>query len=195
MSNTRKLQVNEHALVGDILKQAFFDDPVHNWAFGSKEITERLFSTMAKHLYLTKGFGYTTDDQNGTCLWLTPDSDRNVPIYKEIGLASTIIKFGGLKALYRGLTLDYTMKKHRPSIPHYYLFALGTKPDAQGKGIGGKLMREALRHVDEAKMPAYLESSKEENVPIYRHYGFEVIDCIQPTKSSPKMWLMWRDAK
>jgi hypothetical protein len=54
-------------------------------------------------------------------------------------------------------------------------------------------MEQGLESVDLAGMPTYLESSKEQNVPFYRRYGFEVIDRFVPTKGCPPLWLMWRE--
>ena len=53
----------------------------------------------------------------------------------------------------------------KPKEPHFFLFAIGTRPSEQGKGLGSQVMAEGLKIVDQANMPAYLESSKEQNIP------------------------------
>ena len=40
---------------------------------------------------------------------------------------------------------------------------------------------------------AYLESSKETNVPYYRHFGFEVREEVDHRRGGPRQWSMWRD--
>jgi len=55
-------------------------------------------------------------------------------------------------------------------------------------------MKEGLRRVDVDRLPAYLESSKPENVPFYERFGFEVIEEVIPTPGCPPMWPMWREA-
>ena len=62
-----------------------------------------------------------------------------------------------------------------PSEPHWYLATLGTDPDFQGKGIGSSLLRPVLDHCDAEGWPAYLESSKERNIPFYFRHGFTVV--------------------
>ena len=54
------------------------------------------------------------------------------------------------------------------------LYNLSVRKDAQGKGIASKLMRPMLTFCDNEKMVAYLETNKESNVSLYKHYGFEL---------------------
>lgn len=47
--------------------------------------------------------------------------------------------------------------------------------NAQGKGLASKLLRPMLGFCDDEKMVAYLETNKEPNVGLYRHYGFDLM--------------------
>jgi hypothetical protein len=42
-------------------------------------------------------------------------------------------------------------------------------------------------------MPAYLESSKEKNVPFYERNGFKVRERFEVPNGGPPIWLMWRE--
>lgn len=80
-------------------------------------------------------------------------------------------------------------------MPHYYLFAPGVSPQAQGRGVGGKLVEGMLDRIDDERMPAYLETQKEQNVRLYRRFGFEVA----AQEAFPKLeglcnWAMLRKA-
>jgi GNAT superfamily N-acetyltransferase len=79
-----------------------------------------------------------------------------------------------------------------PEEPHWYLAVLGTATDHQGKGVGSALMAPVLAKCDAEGIPAYLESSKESNIPFYRRHGFEVSGEVN-VKNGPKLWPMWRD--
>ena len=67
-------------------------------------------------------------------------------------------------------------------------------PAATGQGLGATLMKHALTIVDEAGLPAYLESSNPRNISLYERHGFEVMGEIR-TKGSPVMTPMIRAAR
>ena len=61
--------------------------------------------------------------------------------------------------------------------------------------MGSASMRPVLEHCDTEGVPAYLESSKERNVPFYRRHGFEVVREVSLPDSGPKIWTMWREPR
>jgi ribosomal protein S18 acetylase RimI-like enzyme len=86
------------------------------------------------------------------------------------------------------------MEKVHPKAPHWYLAVLGTDPSRQGRGVGSALVHEVVRRCDTEGIGAYLESSKDRNVPFYRRFGFEVTDEIR-VAGSPPLWTMWREPR
>jgi GNAT superfamily N-acetyltransferase len=82
----------------------------------------------------------------------------------------------------------------RPSArgPHWYLAFIGVDPVRQGHGVGAALLRSRLRRCDQEGLPAYLESSKPENVPLYQHFGFHVTGTLDLPKGAPVVTTMWR---
>ncbi|KAF7907108.1 uncharacterized protein EAF01_004695 [Botrytis porri] len=55
---------------------------------------------------------------------------------------------------------------------HWYLEIVATKPEFQGKGAAGKLMRWGLERADEDRVETYLEASPM-GKEVYEHFGFE----------------------
>jgi predicted N-acetyltransferase YhbS len=53
-------------------------------------------------------------------------------------------------------------------------------------------MASRLDRVDAEHAPAYLESTKADNVPYYQRFGFEVTREIALPRGGPTMWAMWR---
>lgn len=191
----RDLNSSEHSLIGKIIADGFADDPVNLWAFQSTEAMEPVFTTMAQHLYLKNGFGHVNTAGNAGALWLPPDVPKQFSFLADAKMGSVIFRNGGLEAVKNSLQIDRFLKKKKPLAPHYYLFAISVHPSLQGKGVGSQLMKEALKQVDTAQMPAYLESSKPDNFPFYQKHGFEVMEEVTPGTGAPPMWLMWRESR
>ena len=85
------------------------------------------------------------------------------------------------------------MMRLHPERPHWYLSGIGTDPPAQGSGVGSALMRAQMARCDAAGEAAYLESSKERNVPFYERHGFRVTGELTVPGGGPTLWLMWRN--
>jgi len=105
----------------------------------------------------------------------------------------------GLLATFRPQSDCSVLQAHDP---HYYLFAIGVRPEAKGRGIGSALLEPVLRECDRRKVAAYLENSNQRNLPFYRNqrnlpfyrrHGFEVRREVAMPRNGPKLWLMYRD--
>lgn len=179
---------------GRIIARAFDDDPVNRWLFGHRAMAPT-FAALARHLYLKRGFDHIVDGERGAALWLMDARDKAVPALTTLRVAAVLAASAGFGAMRRGLALDAAFTNAHPPEPHAFLFAIGVVPEAQGKGHGGELMRAGLLHVDAAHMPAYLESTKASNLPIYRHYGFEELPILAVPTGCPPIYPMWRAAR
>ena len=78
--------------------------------------------------------------------------------------------------------------------PHYYLFAVGVRKGAQGKGLGGRLIREGLARADAEGAPAYLENSNPKNTPLYERLGFRPTAPLPLPDGAPPLLGMLRPA-
>ena len=189
----RDLNQTDSTLIGDIISHSFADDPVNEWIFKSRQAMNGYYTRSADALYLKKGFGHVSHNHQGGSLWLPPGQSKSLAWHHSASIGLSMLRRCGFQGLVRGILLDEGLLKHKPTEPHFYLFAIGTRPNSQRQGIGGQLMRAGLEKVDAANMPAYLESSKEINVPFYQRFGFEITKKLSPTKNSPPLWLMWRE--
>jgi len=184
-------------LAAELLVRAFLDDPVASFVFpGGRRRRAGLrsfFRTQIRRQYLPHGHVYTTADRKGVAVWGPPDRPRR-PVRELMELLPTAPYLVG-PHLVPALRLLGEVDSLHPKEPHWYLATLGTEPARQGTGVGSALLTEALGRVDEEGMPAYLESSKARNVPLYARYGFEVIDELHPRGGGPVMWRMWREPR
>lgn len=88
--------------------------------------------------------------------------------------------------------LDELFDKHHPVDPHWHLAFLAVHPEHQGHGLGGALMDST--HQDLGGTPAYLEATNEENIRLYRRYGYTDMmpfDIRMPDDTP--FYRMWRE--
>lgn len=60
---------------------------------------------------------------------------------------------------------------------HWYLELVGTRPEWQGKGAAGMLLRWGLERADADGVEAYLEASPKGR-PIYEKFGFSEVERL-----------------
>ena len=178
--------------VAVILSQAFHDDPVLRWINEDPAFVPAFFR-MILPAFIDKGLTYVEGNQRGAASWLGPRDHVRWP-YTLSNVAS-MTRLCGIRGMYRLAMSGQRTGHYHPKEPHYYLFAIGALPSAQGQGVGSALIRHLLRRCDREQMPAYLENSREGNLDFYSGHGFEVQRRIQFTEDAPPIWLMWREPR
>lgn len=153
------------------------------------------FAALARHVYLKHGFGHVAPRDAGATLWLMDWRYKDAGLLTTIKVASALGFSAGIGPMRRGLALDAAFTNAHPPEPHAFLFAIGVVPEAQGKGVGGAMLRAGLARVDAAGLPCYLESTKATNVPLYRHFGFEELPPLRVPEGCPPIWPMWRPTR
>ena len=164
--------------LAEVAADAYRDYPLHNW------LTKGKYDAKASRLIMQITLRTMTEDAviyadseeiNGFAVWLPFGftGSKTLPFLLNGGLS--LILHSGLGIIGRLLTYEsYAMKQKQDCTDHFdwYLYNLSIKQEAQGKGIASKLMRPMLQFCDDERMVAYLETNKESNVGLYRHYGF-----------------------
>ena len=185
------------ARVAAALGRAFHDDPVMSWLLPREsmraERAARWFGLQMERFVLRHGECYTTEEVAGAALWTPPGAWR-VGLLDQAKVLPQLIGIFGAR-LPAGFRAFNFIERHHPDLPHFYLAVLGTEPEHQGRGIGSSLMQPVLERCDREGVPAYLESSKERNVPYYGRHGFEVKRELRLPGNGPPVWLMWREPR
>ena len=167
--------------LADIAADAYKDYPLHNW------LTKGKYDPVASKLIMQISLKTMTEDaviyadseeMNGFAAWLPFgfSGNKTMPFLMNGGLK--LIFHSGFGIISRLLTYEnYAMNLKKEFTDNYdwYLYNLSIKKDAQGKGIASKLMRPMLKFCDDERMVAYLETNKDINVGLYKHYGFDLM--------------------
>jgi len=177
-----------------VLARAFHDDPVYEWIFPDPAVRERrspgLFALFTKQM-LRHGVVLTDDTMRGAALW-RPHRMVLGPL-EELSFMFGMMRLLGRRASVIGRGFAPVEARH-PRDPHVYLPLLGADPKHQGAGVGSSLLAPVLRMCDAHGWPAYLESSKEDNIPFYRRHGFELLEPVSII-GGPTVWPMKRVAE
>ncbi|WP_430427095.1 GNAT family N-acetyltransferase [Parasphingorhabdus sp.] len=192
MPEVRIAKAEERAKLIQTLVLGFVTDPIARW------IQKDASSYLAGMGPFFDGFGgrafdhdsaFIANDGQAGALWLPPgvepDSDA-----MDAAMGDTIDPALGADF---GNMMEQVGECH-PQEPHWYLPVIAADPAYIGLGLGGELMKHAMRRIDEDHVPAYLESSNPRNISLYKRHGFEVVREIQ-VGSSPVMTPMVRAAR
>ena len=167
--------------LAEIAADAYRDYPLHNWFTGGKydPVASKLIMQISLKTMTEDAVIYADSEQmNGFAVWLPLGftGSKTLPFLISGGLK--LILHSGLGIIGRLLTYEnYAMNLKKEFTDNYdwYLYNLSIKKDAQGKGLASKLLRPMLQFCDDEKMVAYLETNKDKNVGLYRHYGFDMM--------------------
>ncbi len=188
-------RVQDEAALGRTLTRAFMDDPVPEWICGDEALRERMLARFYRLLLRRVARHdevWTTADRSGAAIWLPPGSER-------LGVGDQLVLMWSLAFARLATSAPRVVSgliraddAHPRQPPHWYLMVLGVDPASQGRGYGSRLLAPVLDRCGTDGVGAYLESSKESNIPFYARHGFRVTGEIE-LPSGPTIYSMWRE--
>ncbi|MGE3856533.1 MAG: GNAT family N-acetyltransferase [Dehalococcoidia bacterium] len=194
----RKITLADRETVGALMTRAFDDDPLMRFLVKAdarrEERLRRFMDAGLMKLTFPYGETYITNAEDGAALW-NPPGGRPHGLLADLRLLPTMIQVCGLDGVGRAMGAFSAVEKLHPKEPHYYLLGIGVDPSRQGRGVGSSLLAPMAERCDREGMPAYLESSKERNVPLYERFGFRVLDRVELPGGGPPIWPMRRDPR
>ncbi len=174
------------------LVTAFMLDPFMRWMLPEPEqylnYSPEIFECCAGDAF-DNATAYRAENFFATALWLPPGADLD-----EESLTRITEKSIAPALQNEVFTVLEQIAMLHPKEDYWYLSAIGVDPVYQGMGYGSALMVEGLKVCDQNHVAAYLESSNPQNIPLYQHFGFEIIGEIQ-AGSSPVLTPMLRAAR
>ena len=184
-----------------VLSRAFANRPPFTWVEPDDQLRPRvqpaMFHAALTYIYpVERGTEVLVDSGSilGGAIWAAPGS-WSAPPWQQLRAIPGLIRALGIRHFpqyaRRAKAVEDALHRAHPSDPHWYLAALGTDPQAQGKGVGSALVRSGLERCDRDGENAYLECL-EPLVPYYERFGFEITGEIEMPEEAPDQVSMWR---
>jgi ribosomal protein S18 acetylase RimI-like enzyme len=198
--SVRPAQKSDVRALSRTLGRAFYDDPIMMWTLpdSGQRATglPRLFAMMTRcHFLAGGGVEIATNGSavGAATLWDPPGRWKHTRLEELLMMPAFIWAYRF--RVQAAQQVAEVMKAEHPEEPHWYLCAIGSDPTVRGAGYGQALMRSRLDRCDGDHAPAYLEATKQQTVPYYMRFGFQVTGEIELPDGGPAMWPMWREPR
>jgi ribosomal protein S18 acetylase RimI-like enzyme len=162
---------------------AFAADPAARWMYPEAARYAAHFPDFVKAFggrAVACGTAHMIGEGAGAALWLPPGITPD-----DAGVESLIRRSIPPHAHDALFAVFDQMGSYHPAEAHWHLPLIAVHPACQRMGYGAALLRHMLAAIDEQRLPAYLESSNPDNIPLYERQGFTVLGVIQVAGSPP----------
>jgi ribosomal protein S18 acetylase RimI-like enzyme len=164
-----------------MLSRAFFDDPLSVYFFPDEE-RRKAFQPQLMEYWLRHDVVYgevyaISPKLEGIAAWVHSDkADRT--LWRLLRNGAYFIKLDRETDEKRKIVHNLCAEMHNRHVtgPHWYLEFIGVEPALKGTGYASKLLRPMLERIDKEGLPCYLETQNPENIPLYEHFGFKVME-------------------
>lgn len=164
-----------------ILAKSFIDYPIFKFVFPDEQYRKNkihhLFSFFIKLGMLRGEVFASSKNIEAVSIWLNPDVKLSLLDYLKAGIIFLKFKIDR-KSIKRFSEIGLTKKKNRSNIlnnNYCLLDVIGVDPQFQKKGFARLLVESKLIDTDKLKIPCYVETSNQENIPFYERFGFKLI--------------------
>ncbi|MFC1905527.1 GNAT family N-acetyltransferase [Chloroflexota bacterium] len=183
-----------------VLAEAFQNYPLFNYYYDD-ELTKNQITHHFLSIAIFSGMRYgeiyaTSHNFEGVAVWIPSDKYPMTLLRLLCSVPLSILfsfgRYGSNKMRHLGGYIDEIHQRLAP-FKHWYLWTVGVEPQYQGKGHASKLLRPMLARIDKEGLQCYLETLDKQNVPIYEHLGFKVVDKANVHNTSFTNWAMLRE--
>lgn len=182
-----------------VLADAFRDDPLFHYAFGSLEAYNRyapwMFATWVKWGVLYAKVWTTSNFESVAIRRFPGNPGYNLLTMIRSGIIFTPFKtgFGITRRLNKVVGAIEMRHTHlMRNTPHIYCQNIGTGSEFRGKGFGKILMNHTFEMADQMKLPCYLETTTEKNMLLHQNHGYQLIETFQINNTPFKTYIMLR---
>jgi len=198
-----KVQKRDIVRASKVLADAFQRDPVWNKIYEGESDIEKRFRALFEggvRYCLKYGEVYAPSEDLEGVIGLVPGEYADTTWWRAIrsGTMSVGMRMGlntakKVRTVFKPITED----RHEHMAGHTFLYVLvfGVATEMQGKGFGRKLIGAAIEKSEREGLLLYLETSEEENIKMYEHFGFRLLKTVTIPIVDLPMWEMVREPK
>lgn len=179
----RQLTLSDLEQMEQVLARSFEEDPLVSFILRNKKTrvktVAKFFRAMGRlNIRTNSAFG-VGEPLQGVAVWSFPNkpeasaTPKDLFTFPPLLFSSYVIGAQRARAVFK--QIDVNHKKYA-SEPHFYLDNLGVLVSSRGKGLSSKLIRPFLEMADSQKVIAYTDTVTKSNVPLYQHFGFELVE-------------------
>lgn len=189
--------------IGKLIVEGFSEDPKMKYQLKNVERKQLILQSIAESQvreFIEKGEVYTTDNYEGAILgYNSKKLDFNgflqIIIACNNDLKEVITEEEMATLISNGQRLDKVDNPtwfNEMAEEYYHLMVIAVDKKFKGKGIFRKLISPLLKECDEKKIPILLETHNEDNIDIYKHFGFEIVKEFSDENLDFKQYCMIR---
>ncbi len=200
LRNLTLLAKNQIKQASHIISEAFFNDPLMVFLFPRKEERKSKLSSMMELLIrigMKYGIVHTTSaNLEGIAIWFPSNKAKITPFMGLLnGGIPYFFKLGSKVITKQNQFYKYIYSKHKKLMPsfHWYLSIIGINPKYQGRRYSNILFNSMFNQIDKQNLPCFLDTNNEKNLPIYKRFGFNIIEEYEIPDTNLVNWAMVRD--
>lgn len=191
------LSAAQRAAVGAAVAEALADDPFYVTvcvAGGVQQLLPRYVELALIEAEQAGRIDLIEEDFNGAAIWSMPgDAQRKAAAYaareRELAVLLGAQGFANFQAIVANMEANLASHGLESA---WYLSIAGIRPNAQGGGIGTRLLSHGLKAADQAGALSFLETFNQRSLPFYRRQGYEVAAQYCEPVTGADYWLMTR---
>jgi ribosomal protein S18 acetylase RimI-like enzyme len=195
-----RVQKRDIVPASKVLADAFQSDPLWNKVYEGDPDIEKRFRALfegAVRYCLKYGDVYAPSEDLEGVIGLVPGKYADMNVWRAIrsGTIGVGMRMGLNAAMKMGTIFKPVVEDRREYMAGYaflYVLVIGVATELQGKGFGRKLIDAAVEKSEREGLQIYLDTSTEENMKMYEHFGFKLLKRVTLPIVDLPMWEMVR---
>lgn len=195
-----KIKKEDISLYAECATLAYKDYPLFKYITNGKYNQKVVKTIISSSIYSMKNeaIALANEDKSAVALFAKPNYTgcKTIPFF--IGGGIKLLFMTPLSTFIKLLNYEnhsMKLKKNYTNHESWYLYNVTVKPQFQNQGNCSKLLKPMFDYLDKTKEDCYLETHSENNVKLYEHFGFELLEVSNIPKTHIKQYSMIRKPK